>query len=42
MSQLVLVTELIKKGFGRKVAGSRTDKQIKLELQERVENILDK
>jgi hypothetical protein len=41
MSQQVLVTELLKQGFGRKLAGTRTDQQIKLRLKERVDNILD-
>lgn len=42
MSQQVLVTELLKQGFGRKLAGTRTDQQIKLQLKERVDSILDK
>ena len=41
MSQQALVTELVKQGFGRKLPGMRSDQQIKLELKERVDSILD-
>jgi hypothetical protein len=41
MSQQVLVTELIKQGFGRKLPGMHSDQQIKLSLKERVDSILD-